>query len=265
MMSDMIQSAASSKQLHFVLVHGASHGAWCWYRIRTLIETSGHKVTCLDLKGSGIDPSDPNTIFTLADYNQPLFTFLSSLPPNQKVILVGHSAGGLSLTDVIHSRFAEKIHVAVYVAANMLKYGFCTDQDFKDAAPDLSEYGDVNTYIYGSGPDQPPTSVIVKPEFQRQIFYDMSPIEDSILASMLLRPAPVRAFQGAKFVEGRGADSVPRVYIKTMYDRVLKQEQQDAMINRWPPSQVLCSESDHSPFFSNPDVLFSFLIKAANF
>ena len=85
MMTDMIQSAASSKQLHFVLVHGASHGAWCWYRIRTLIETSGHKVTCLDLKGSGIDPSDPNTIFTLADYNQPLFTFLSSLPPNEKV------------------------------------------------------------------------------------------------------------------------------------------------------------------------------------
>ena len=47
---------------------------------------------------------------------------------------MGHSAGGLSLTDVIHSRFAEQIHVAVYVAANMLKYGFCTDQDFKDVS-----------------------------------------------------------------------------------------------------------------------------------
>ena len=71
--------------VHFVLVHGASHGAWCWYKIRTLLETSGNKVTCVDLKGSGIDQSDPNTVFTFAQYNEPLTTFMSSLPPNQKV------------------------------------------------------------------------------------------------------------------------------------------------------------------------------------
>ncbi|XP_010105092.2 methylesterase 17, partial [Morus notabilis] len=129
------------------------------------------------------------------------------------------------------------------------------------ADPDLSEYGDVSELIYMLGPNQPPTSVIMKPEFQRKIYYDMSPIEDSTLASML----PIRAFQGAKFMEGPGADSVPRVYIKTLYNRVIKQEQQDAMINRWPPSQVFFLESDHSPFFSNPDVLFSFLLKAATF
>lgn len=70
---------------HFVLVHGAGHGAWCWYKIRSLMETSGHLVTCLDLKGAGIDPSDPNTIFTLEDYDQPLANFLSNLPQNEKV------------------------------------------------------------------------------------------------------------------------------------------------------------------------------------
>lgn len=50
---------------------------------------------------------------------------------------MGHSAGGLSLTDAIH-RFASKIHMAVYVAANMLEHGFSTDQDFKD----------VTTFLY---------------------------------------------------------------------------------------------------------------------
>lgn len=48
-----------------------------------------------------------------------------------KVVLVGHSVGGMSLTDAIH-RFANKIHMAIYVAATMLEHGFSTHQDFKD-------------------------------------------------------------------------------------------------------------------------------------
>ncbi|XP_030503352.2 methylesterase 17-like [Cannabis sativa] len=249
--------------LEFVLVHGSSHGGWCWYKIRTLLETSGHKVTCLDLKASGIDSSDPNTILTFDHYNQPLTNFMASLPPNQKVVLVGHSAGGLSLTDAIH-KYGEKIHVAVYVAANMLKYGFSTDQDRKDGEPDLSEYGDVSELIYGLGPDQTPTSVIIKPQFQSMLMYNTSPIEDSTLAKMVVRPAPLRAFQDATFVEGPCSDSVRRVYIKTLQDRVIKQEQQDAMIRRWPPSQIFLSDTDHSPAFSNPRGLVRLLLQAAN-
>jgi hypothetical protein len=87
--------------------------------------------------------------------------------------------------------------------------------------------------------------------------------QDAILASMLLRAAPVRAFRGARFVGGADADRVPRIYIKTMHDRVLKPEQQDALIKRWPPFKVFVLESDHSPFFSTPSTLFAFLLEAA--
>ncbi|XVF65490.1 hypothetical protein PTKIN_Ptkin09bG0253700 [Pterospermum kingtungense] len=252
----------TGKKLHLVMVHGFGHGAWCWYKIRALLEAStDYKVTCLDLKGSGIDRSDPDTIFTFQDYNKPLIDLLSNLPENEKVILVGHSAGGLSLTYAIH-RFAMKIHLAIYVAANMLKLGFLTPQDYKDADPDLSKYGDVNMMIYGAGADKPPTSMIMKEEFQRYILYHMSSKEDSTLAAMLLRPGPLRPFAGVHFTEGPDADSVPRVFIKTTHDRVLMQEQQDAMIRRWPPSQVFVLESEHSPFFSTPAHLFGCLLKA---
>ncbi|OMO83000.1 hypothetical protein CCACVL1_11615 [Corchorus capsularis] len=258
---------SKKSRLEFVMVHGFSHGGWCWYKIRALLEASGYKVTCLDLKASGIDPSDTNTILRWEDYNKSLIDLFSNLPPTQKVILVGHSAGGLSLTYAIH-RFAKKIHMAIYVAANMLKYGFVTPQDYKDGDPDLSRYGDVNDMIYGEGGDQPPTSMIMKQEFQREILYHLSPMEDSSLAGMLLRPGPLRAIQGVSFEEtewsGRNADSVPRVFIKTLHDRVLAQDQQDAMIRRWPPSQVFALESEHSPFFSTPTLLFSFLLKAVD-
>ncbi|KAJ8751345.1 hypothetical protein K2173_016536 [Erythroxylum novogranatense] len=248
---------------HFVLIHGASHGAWCWYKIRRLLETSAYKVTCLDLKGAGIDTSNPNTILTFQDYNKPLLDFLANLPDNEKVILVGHSAGGLSLTDAIH-RLPNKIHVAIYIAANMLKHGFSTEEDFKDGHPDLSAYGDVQELEHGMGHDQPATSVMIKKEFQREILYNMSPEEDSTLASMLLRGAPVWAFKGAKFLGGDDSDKVPRVYMKTLKDHVIKQSQQEAMIRRWPPCQTYDLESDHSPFFSVPSLLFDCILKSVD-
>ncbi|XP_038991392.1 methylesterase 17-like [Hibiscus syriacus] len=172
----------TSEKIHFVMVHGFGHGAWCWYKIRSLLEASGYKVSCIDLKGSGIDPSDPNTIFTFQDYNEPLINLLSNLPQNQKVILVGHSAGGHSLTYAMR-KFVNKIRMAIYVSATMLKHGFVTPQDYEDGDLDLSVYGDVNEKIYGLGADQPTTSMIIKEEFQRKILYHLSSIEVSTTSS----------------------------------------------------------------------------------
>ena len=89
-------------------------------------------------------------------------------------------------------------------------------------------------------------------------------LQDSTLAAMLLRPGPILALQSARFSqESDNVESVPRVYIKTLHDHVVKPEQQDAMIRRWPPSTVYALESDHSPFFSTPCLLFGLLVKAA--
>ncbi|KAH9702966.1 methylesterase 17 [Citrus sinensis] len=258
-----IKKPAEVQKPHFVLVHGISGGAWCWYKVRCLMENSGYKVSCINLKGAGTDPSDANSIHSFDDYNKPLMDFMSSLTDNEKVILVGHSAGGLSITQASH-KFGNKIRLAVYLAATMLKLGFCTDED--QGVPDLSGFGDdVYQLGFGLGADQPPTSAIVKQELQRKIIYQMSPQEDSTLAAMLVRPGPILALESARFTgeNHEEVDRVPRVYIKTMHDRVVKPEQQDAMIKRWPPSEVYALDSDHSPFFSAPFLLAGFLIKAA--
>ncbi|KAL3524078.1 hypothetical protein ACH5RR_016912 [Cinchona calisaya] len=255
---------------HFVLVHGFCHGGWCWYKIRCLMENSGYKVSCIDLKGSGLDQTDPNTILSFQDYNQPLLDFLSALSDDEQVILVGHSAGGLNVTDAIY-KFPKKISLVVYIAATMLKKGFVDDQDVKDGVPDFSEYGqlgDVYDIGFGSGPDQPPTSLVIKKELLRKLNYHLCPQEDSTLAAMLVRPGPIRALTSARIeeeLEGMAegaADKVPRIYIKTMHDRTIKPEHQEAMIKRWPPSDVYVLESDHSPIFSAPFILFGLLVKA---
>lgn len=47
------------------------------------------------------------------------------------------------------------------------------------------------------------------------------------------------------------------------HDLVLKLEQQEAMVARWPPTEVYDLESDHSPYFSAPSPLVDLLVKAA--
>lgn len=159
--------------------------------------------------------------------------------------------------------------------------------------PDLSEFGDVYDLKFGLGDAHPPTSVALRKEYQRTILYQQSPqevsmvkeqilsfatwysppalslltfVQDSTLASILLRPWPA-AVSTAKF--GRtdeGAQStvnlVRRVYIKTANDRMVKPEQQDAMIRRWLPSVVMVMDTDHSPFFSAPEQLLELILKS---
>ncbi|KAE8709787.1 Methylesterase 17 [Hibiscus syriacus] len=265
---------ADMKRTHFVLVHGIGGGAWCWYKIRGLVENCntpnpyptrirncGYKVSCIDLKGAGIDRADTSTILSFDDYNQPLVDFMSALPDTEKVILVGHSAGGLSVTQATH-RLPNKIRLAVYVAATMLKSGFFTDQDVKDGVPDLSQFGDVYELGFGLGAEQPPTSAIVKKEFQCKIIYQMSPLVDSTLAEMVLRLGPVLAPRSARFEEedGESVEKVGRVYIRTMHDNVVIPEQQEAMIKKWPPCQVYALANS---FFSAPFSLFGLLLKFA--
>ena len=106
------------RQKHFVLVHGACHGAWCWYKVATLLTSAGHKVTALDMAASGVHPKRVEELHAISDYFEPLMEFMTSLPPEERVILVGHSMGGLS-NSVAMERFPEKISCAVFAACIM--------------------------------------------------------------------------------------------------------------------------------------------------
>ncbi|CAJ1942707.1 unnamed protein product [Sphenostylis stenocarpa] len=106
---------ASGKK-HFVLVHGAGHGAWCWYKLKPLLESAGHRVTVLDLAASGINLQKIEDVDTFSQYSEPLLQLLATIPPNEKVILVGHSLGGLNIALAI-DKFPEKIAVGVFLTA----------------------------------------------------------------------------------------------------------------------------------------------------
>ncbi|CAB4317880.1 unnamed protein product [Prunus armeniaca] len=107
-----------ANQKHFVLVHGAGHGAWCWYKVSTLLTSIGHNVTALDLAASGVNPKQVQQLHSLLDYVEPLMRFMKSLPPKERVILVGHSMGGAAIS-IAMEKFPEKIYIAVFGTAIM--------------------------------------------------------------------------------------------------------------------------------------------------
>ncbi|XP_039133884.1 putative methylesterase 14, chloroplastic isoform X2 [Dioscorea cayenensis subsp. rotundata] len=105
-----------------VLVHGEGFGAWCWYKTITMLEEAGLEPIALDLTGSGIDTTDTNIITSLEDYAKPLINYLHNLPEGEKVILVGHSCGGASISYALEC-YPKKISKAVFVCATMVADG----------------------------------------------------------------------------------------------------------------------------------------------
>ncbi|KAG7530224.1 Alpha/Beta hydrolase fold [Arabidopsis thaliana x Arabidopsis arenosa] len=121
-------------------------------------------------------------------------------------------------------------------------------------------------FTFGNGPQNLPTSIMMKPEYVRDKFYNESPMEDYTLATTLLRPAPVMAFKGIMDIPGAPeTDKIPRVYVKTGKDHLFEPVLQEVMLALWPPAHTfLLPDSDHSAFFSQPQELYQFLLQAAS-
>ncbi|EMS46077.1 hypothetical protein TRIUR3_33741 [Triticum urartu] len=126
---------------HFILVHGLCHGAWCWYKVVAALQAAGHRVTVVDLAASGAHPARIDEVHSFEEYSQPLLDAVAAAPEGggERLILVGHSHGGLSLA-LAMERFPGKVAAAVFAAAGMpcvgKHMGVTTEEDpvMKDAS-----------------------------------------------------------------------------------------------------------------------------------
>ncbi|PRQ55921.1 putative 3-oxolaurate decarboxylase [Rosa chinensis] len=244
---------------HFVLVHGAGHGAWCWYKVATLLKQSGHNVTTLDLAASGIDPTQIQQVRSFAVYVEPLTNFVESLPPKERVVLVGHSLGGVALS-ITMERFPQKISVAVFATAAMPG----PDISFLTILQEFSSHLDFmdSQYRFDDGATKPATSVLLGPKVLASSFYQLSPPEDLTLAVTLVRFAPLIT-EELKFTKHRYG-SVRKVYILCDQDHAIKVDLAMLMINKNPPDEVkVINGSDHMVMLSRPVELFSNILQIA--
>ncbi|XP_059594412.1 methyl jasmonate esterase 1 [Vitis vinifera] len=234
------------RERHFVLVHGACHGAWCWYKVATLLRSAGHRVTALDLAAAGANRKRLDELNSISDYYEPLIEFMTSLVTGEKVILVAHSLGGVSVS-VAMERFPQKISVGVFVAALM-------------PGPDLNLPTVLQEYTFDRGPNNPPTSVIFGPEYLAAKLYQLSPPEDLMLATMLMRPINGENLLKKITVTKEKYGTIRRVYIVCDKDNVLDEDFQRWMIKNNLTDEVkVILGSDHMPMFCKPLELCAYL------
>ncbi|KAL8131381.1 methyl jasmonate esterase 1-like [Apium graveolens] len=255
---------------HFVLVHGACHGSWCWYKVATLLKSAGHNVTAVDLGGAGINAKQRHQMTTLSDQLEPLMELLAALLPEEKVILVGHSMGGIAIS-VASEKFTKNVAAAVYVTAFMPSPGFNLVQLYQqvfDLQPDsngkrFAESGAFkdSKFTFDEGPDS--SSVLFGPNFLESLLYQLSPAEDLTLALSLIRPFPIFrddfTLKEAELTD-KNYGSIRRVYIVSQGDLIITEETQKGMISNYTPQDVKeISGADHMVMFSKPRELASLL------
>ncbi|CAL1380525.1 unnamed protein product [Linum trigynum] len=255
---------------HFVLVHGAAHGAWCWYKLIPLLKSSGHRVTALDLGASGANPNRLDEIITISDYARPLMEFMASLPEDDddgKVILVGHSFGGYVISMVME-RFPEKVLVAVFVTAempNLVEPPAILMIEILEKTPE--EVFALCEVEFDKEQERLPISALFGPVYLETLMYTNCQPEDLELAKLMIRP--FKFFLGDMSKESLLSEaqygSVKRVYIVCKDDVLTKQEFQERIIKSYPPDEVKYIEgADHMAMLSKPKVLYQCLLEVAD-
>lgn len=243
---------------HIVLVHGACHGAWCWYKLVPLLRQAGHRVTAVDLGGCGVHGKPSCEITTLDDYVDPLMDLMRSIDEDEKVILVGHSFGGIAIS-IAMERYPEKIIVGVFISAYMPNCSSppitFVQETFRRTS--LNEFMDT-TFKFDKGKENAATHAIFGPEILGSKLYQNCRAEDLELAKMLVK-------QDGLFTEDLAKDSlfteqrygrIKRVFLICEEDKLVKPDFQEWIIEKSPPHQVKSiQKADHMVMLSRPQEL----------
>jgi pimeloyl-ACP methyl ester carboxylesterase len=235
----------------FVLVHGAWHGGWCWHKVVPLLEAKGHRVLAPDLQGLGDDHT------SLADLS--LAAWADSIAAKiraagEPVILVGHSRGGIVISEVAE-RIPEHISSLVYLTAFIVQDG---EALINHSQKDADALVGPNLII-----DETAGSCTVKDEVIVPAFYGLCSDADVAFAKARLRPEPLFGLLTPVHVTTERFGSVKRHYIECAQDRAISLAIQRNMQAALPCASVTTLDADHSPFFSTPEKLAAALEKLA--
>lgn len=235
----------------FLFVHGAWHGAWCWYRVLPRLESAGHRAIAIDLPGLGRDRT-PLPEVTLDLWADAVGRAIDAA--GEPVVLVGHSRGGLVISAAAE-RHPQGIRSLTYLTAYLLKDG----DTLLARAGDDTESDVVSNVVFS--PDQ--TSTTFRPEALKDVLYADCSDEDVALARLSLVPEPVKPLATPLRLTEERWGSIPRDYVVCTKDRTIGPKFQRRMAAEGACRRILTLDAGHSPFFSAPDALVKQLVSIA--
>lgn len=118
----------------FVLVHGGSHGGWCYQRLARILRAEGHEVHCPTLTGCGDRRHLLSPAINLDTHIEDVASLLFHEDLHD-VYLAGHSYGGMVITGVA-DRALERVRHLVFLDASHPHDG----ESLADVAPGMMDY-----------------------------------------------------------------------------------------------------------------------------
>ena len=214
-----------------------------------LLIAAGHEVRTPELLGMGEDATSLSAV-SLAAWADQVATLVSR--EREPVILVGHSRGGVVISEAAE-RAPDHIAILVYLAGSMLPNGAA-----------------ILDYVPRPDPDGPRVldtredgSAMLLDPFMTMSFYNATSEEWVALARSKLTYEPLKVHATPLHLTGERFGRVRRAYIRTTQDNAVSAEMQDRMLADLPCDPVLALNTDHAPFFSNPEALLHCLLTIA--
>ena len=276
----------------FVFVHGAWHSEATWRKLRPLLEAAGHKTFALDLPGAGanaLEPSSlgaspfdgaafatepsPNAGVTQADRTAAVVALIEEAAAGgNKVVLVGHSLGGITISPVAEA-VPRHIHAVVYLTAFMLAPTMVPVQmimhDTMKAAlvPRLfaADPAHVGALRLNTRSQDPAYRAGMRAAF----YGDVSDDDFAFIEKTLHCDEPAGVVMEPSQVTRERFGSLARHYIRCHQDCAIVPEGQDFMIAAMDSAMgnttvVHDMQASHSPFLSQPETLAAILKEIAH-
>jgi len=239
---------------NYVLVHGAWQAPYVWDAVKTKLINEGNNVTVVELPGHGSDNTVPSTL-TLNTYRDKVLDAMTKI--NGKVILVGHSLGGMIISAVAEQN-PSKIEKLVYLAAYLPSSGqSLLDLAGTDAG---SALGDSVNKVPILTQNANGTLDVLHDQIVNVFIQDGSAqVQNLVLQNY--RPEPTIPFTNPVTLTAANFGSVEKVYIKTLQDHVVSPALQNRMIATASVKIVYQLNTSHSAFLAKPDSVAILLTK----
>lgn len=279
----------SAPQAVFVLVHGGWHSHSAWDLVKENLQAQGFAALALDLPGAGVHAIAPQSLalrpfdaaafaaepspaagITQDERTQAVVNLVknAALLSDGQVILVGHSAGGMTISAVAE-QVPELLRAVVYLAGFMVPNGesllpMLMHQSMSSALAPGVFVGDaaaIGATRIHAGSTDPAYRALLKASF----YADLSEAEFERAVSQLHCDEPNGGALTPSTITAARFGSVPRHYIRCTQDRAVPLSGQDHMIAAVDQSlgsktRIHTLESSHSPFLSQPAVLAGLLV-----
>jgi pimeloyl-ACP methyl ester carboxylesterase len=242
---------APSAAKTFVLVHGAWQAPYAWQFVKDQLERKGQRVVVVELPGHGADKTAPATL-SMDVYRDKVIAAIQAI--QGKVVLVGHSMGGVVVTAVaekIPDRIAQLVYIGAFLPANGQSL-------LALAATD-------STSLLGAAlvPSADQLTLDIKPESIVPIFIQDGSDAVKQLVIENYRSEPAIPFTNPVSVTEANFGKVAKYYLYTAQDHAVGLSLQKRMVAAAGIKNTFTLNSSHCPFLSMPNQVTTLLLDIA--